>query len=250
MCTGWSAPSTDVGIEMDEMKKTRGQAEQQIRLRILQAIFEQRMPAGARLTEKTLAETFEVSRTIIRQTIARLAQDGILVKAPSGATYVASPSRREVRQLLAVRRMIEPEVVKSLANATGNLTFAELYSHLEEEDRARQLGDRGTLVRLTGEFHLHLARLTGNEILVRLMTELQALVCLAIVLYASGDEACPEDEHRRIVEAVAGGDGPSAAKLMIHHLNHIEKDLKLDERKPKVQISETLDWLSRRNVVA
>ena len=65
---------------MDKIGMIRGQSEQLIRRRLLQAIFEQRMPPGARLTEESLAETFDVSRTVIRQVIARLAQDGILVK--------------------------------------------------------------------------------------------------------------------------------------------------------------------------
>jgi DNA-binding GntR family transcriptional regulator len=226
-------------------KNQRGQSEQAIRTRLLQAIFEQRMPPGARLTEEALAATFNVSRTTIRQVIARLAQDGILVKLPSGATHVAAPSRREAQQLLVVRRMIEPEIVKILAANASNLSFTELSAHLSEEYRARRAGDRGTLVRLTGEFHLHLARLTGNETLIRLMTELQALVCLAILLYASGDDACPPHEHSEIAAAIKAQDGASAAAAMLNHLDHIGKDLRLDE-KPVVQISEALTWLGQR----
>lgn len=226
-------------------KNQRGQSEQSIRTRLLQAIFEQRMPPGARLTEEALAATFDVSRTTIRLVIARLAQDGILVKFPTGATHVAAPSRHEAQQLLAVRRMIEPEIVKILATNASTLSLTTLTAHLKEEDRARRAGDRGTLVRLTGEFHLHLAQLTGNEILIRLMTELQTLVCLAILLYASGDDACPPDEHRKIVAAIKESDGTSAATLMLGHLNHIEKDLRLDD-KPAVEISDALTWLKRK----
>lgn len=229
---------------MNEIKKSRGQSEEQIRRKLLQAIFEQRMPPGARLTEEALAEAFDVSRTVIRQVIARLAQDGILVKRESGATHVAAPTRAEAHQILAVRRMIEPEIVKALAAESRNLSLVELIAHLAEEDNARLAGDRGTLVRLTGEFHLHLVQLTDNAILVRLMTELQALICLAILLYASGDDACPADEHRKIVDAIAKGDGKLAADLMLHHLKHIEQDLKLDDHRPDVLISETLTWLS------
>ncbi|WP_315831893.1 GntR family transcriptional regulator [Bradyrhizobium prioriisuperbiae] len=228
------------------MKKSqRGQSEQVIRTRLLQAIFEQRMPPGARLTEEALAATFDVSRTTIRQVIARLAQDGILVKLSTGATHVAAPSRREAQQLLVVRRMIEPEIVKILAENAATLSFTELSAHLALEDRARRAGDRGTLVRLTGEFHLQLAQLTGNKVLIRLMTELQALVCLAILLYASGDDACPPDEHRKIVTAIKKKDGSSAAAMMLHHLDHIERDLRLDD-KPTVEISEALTWLGQR----
>lgn len=226
-------------------KNLRGQSEQAIRTRLLQAIFEQRMPPGARLIEETLATTFNVSRTTIRQVIARLAQDGILVKLPSGATHVASPSRHEAQQLLVVRRMIEPEIVKILAANAANLSFEELTAHLADEDQARRTGDRGTLVRLTGEFHLHLARMTGNEVLFRLMTELQALVCLAILLYANGEDACPVNEHLLIVTAIKQQDGAAAAAHVLKHLDHIEKDLRLGD-KPSAEIGAALTWLGQR----
>lgn len=230
-----------------KVRKIRGQSEQQIRRRLLQSIFEQRMPPGARLTEEALAETFKVSRTIIRQVIARLAQDGILVKHSSGATHVASPSKAEAKQILAVRRMIEPEIVKTLSSQAKSLSFTELTAHLESEKKARRADDRGTLVRLTGEFHLMLAQMTGNAILVRLMTELQALICLAILLYASGDDACPDDEHDQIVAAIKAGKGKEASHIMLHHLGHIEKDLKIDEeQRPDVEIAGALNWLSGR----
>lgn len=231
-------------------KRQRGESEQGIRARLLQAIFEQRMPPGARLTEEALAQTFNVSRTVIRQVIARLAQDGILVKSQSGATHVASPTRQEAKQILMVRRMIEPEIAKTLAINASKLKFGELYQHLEAEDQARKVGDRGSLVRLTGEFHLHLARLTENDILVRLMTELQALICLAILLYANGDDACPADDHRRIVAAIAKHDSSEASTLMLKHLNHIEKDLRLHEEKPVARIAEALSWLGQETTTA
>ncbi|GLS44269.1 GntR family transcriptional regulator [Methylobacterium brachythecii] len=231
---------------MGSVGRIRGQTEKLIRRSILQAIFEQRMPPGARLTEDALADTFEVSRTIIRQVIARLAQDGILIKDSSGATHIASPSRQEAKQILDVRRMIEPKVVRTLADRAADLSFADLQAHLEAEDKARKQNDRGGLVRLTGEFHLLLVQHTQNAILVRLMTELQALICLAILLYASGEDACPEDEHRRIVDAIRAGDGARAEHLMLHHLDHIERDLKLDDLRPDVQIESALTWLSGR----
>lgn len=230
---------------MEYTGKIRGRSEQQIRQRLLQAIFELRMPPGARLTEDALAETFGVSRTIIRQVIARLAQDGILIKHASGATHVAAPSKAEAKQILAVRRMIEPGIVESLARRADSLSYTELSEHLDSEDHARHAGDRGTLVRLTGEFHLLLARMTENAVLIRLMTELQALICLAILLYASDGDACLIDEHRRISSAIRNGDGQTASGLMLHHLEHIEVDLNLDaDLRPEAKIGAALSWLS------
>lgn len=118
-----------------------------MRRHFLQAVFEQRVPPGARLTEEALAETFGVSRTVIRQVIARLVQDGILIKQATGATNVAAPTRSETKKMLTVRHMIEPEIVRSLATRSGSLSFDALKSHLDKEDQARAARDRATLSR-------------------------------------------------------------------------------------------------------
>lgn len=224
------------------LEKSRGRTEAEIRRRILQAIFEQRLPAGEPITEEQLAATFDVSRTVVRQAVARLAQDGILVKSPNKGTAVASPSRKEARDILFVRRLVEPEIVRVLASAPHQFDIAELRKHVAAENEARLAGQRGTLVRLTGEFHLLLAELSGNQVLRRLMTQLQTLTCLAVLLYADHDDACPPDEHLRIVEAIAGGDGAAAAQEMLKHLTHVEKDMKLERATPE-SFSDTLGWL-------
>ncbi|MCQ4634930.1 GntR family transcriptional regulator [Shinella sp. CPCC 100929] len=225
------------------LEKLRGRTEGEIRRRILQAIFEQRLPAGESITEEQLAATFDVSRTVIRQAVARLAQDGILVKSPNKGTAVASPSRKEARDILFVRRLVEPEIVRLLASAPHRFGLTELRKHLAEENEARLAGQRGTLVRLTGEFHLLLAELSGNQVLLRLMTQLQTLTCLAVLLYAEHDEACPRDEHLRIVDAIAAGDGGTAAQEMLNHLTHVEKDLKLDRMTPESSFGDAMGWL-------
>lgn len=231
---------------MAEFKAVRGETETEIRRRILQAIFEQRLPPGEHLVEDALAEAFSVSRTVVRQVIARLSQDGIVVKHSNKGAYVASPTRQEVRQILTVRRMIEPEIVRSLADHPSTLSFAEIDSHLDMEDEARTRGDRGTLVRLTGEYHLRLAEMSGNRILVRLMTELQTLTCLAILLYAGDHDACPATEHRQITNFIRAGNGERAVATMLQHLHHVELDLHLGHEREAASYSTALQWMSGR----
>ncbi len=225
-------------------EKSRGRTEVEIRRRILQAIFEQRLPPGEKITEEQLATTFNVSRTVVRQAMARLAQDGILVKSPNIGSTIAAPSRKEARDILAVRRMVEPDIVRILANTPARQdVVSRLNRHLALEDAARNSKNRGLQVRLSGEFHLLLAELAGNRILVRLMNQLQALTCLAILLYAGGDEACLPDEHNRIASAIAAGDRATAEKEMLHHLHHVEKDMNLDRGPDTAGFTEAIEWL-------
>ncbi len=133
--------------------------------------------------------------------------------------------------MLAVRHMVEPEIAadaaRGIIEASG---LRRLKKHLEAENTARRSNDRATLVRLSGEFHMLLAEVAGNPILVRLLTELQALTCLAILLYArSEDSACPPNEHEQIVAAIVAGDPATAASIMRRHLEHVEADMDLSE---------------------
>ncbi|KQU81862.1 hypothetical protein ASD12_32345 [Mesorhizobium sp. Root102] len=229
---------------LSRFEKSHGRTEVEIRKRILQAIFEQRLPPGEKITEEQLATTFDVSRTVVRQAMARLAQDGILVKSPNIGSTIAAPTKKEARDILAVRRMVEPDIVRILASAPSRQDLiVRLDQHLAREDEARYTKSRGTQVGLSGEFHLLLAEMAGNRILVRLMNQLQALTCLAILLYAGRDEACPPEEHSRIVRAIAEGDHAAAEKEMLSHLRHVEQDMNLERGVDTASFTASIEWL-------
>lgn len=208
----------------------RGRSESLIRARIMQAIFERRLPPGEKLTEDRLAELFGVSRTVVRQALARLAQDGIVEHHPNRGAYVAAPTRSDARHVLAARAVVEPEIAVVAACSCDAHALARLRGHMGLEDAARKAGERATLVRLTGEFHVTLAEAAGNPVFIRLLTELQALSSLAILLYAKGEHAaCPPHEHEDIVAAIERGDGVEAARLMREHIAHVADEMDLTE---------------------
>ncbi|MCS0495166.1 GntR family transcriptional regulator [Ancylobacter mangrovi] len=225
----------NVGLLMDEVTTNiqgtaRGRSEAPIRARILQAIFERRLPPGEKLTEDRLAELFGVSRTVVRQALSRLAQDGIVEHLPNRGAFVAAPSRADARHVLEARAVVEPEIAGAAACRCDAHALSRLRRHVETEDSARAGGDRGALVRLTGEFHVVLAESAGNPVFVRLLTELQALSSLSILLYARGEHsACPPDEHHRIVAAIERGDAEGAQQLMREHIAHVAAEMDLSE---------------------
>lgn len=225
------------------MKRVHGFTEIEVTRKLILAIFEQRLPPGQRITEAQLSEAFDVSRTVVRQSIAKLSEIGVFKKTPNLGCEIASPSRDEARKMLQVREMVEPALVKYLADARTQAQLEVLHEHIALESEARLRQDRSTLVRLTGEFHMKLAEMSGNPFLVRLMTELQVLTCLAILVHAEAESGCPRDEHSSIVNAIARGDADSASKEMLHHLKHIASDLKLDRPEPEHNLQNAMAWL-------
>jgi len=73
--------------------------------RVLGAILSHQLPPGTQLVEERLAAVFHVSRTKVRQALARLAYDGIVTVFPNRGAFVSSPTIDEARALFEVRRV-------------------------------------------------------------------------------------------------------------------------------------------------
>nr|WP_274600686.1 GntR family transcriptional regulator [Pseudomonas sp. MS19] len=147
---------------------------------------------------------------------------------PNRGAFVASPTVQEALDLFAVRRLLEPEVIRNTVERAGKAEIDRLNQHLKLEAEARARHDRRAIIKLSGEFHMLLAEVSGNSFISKMMAELCPLTCLIIALYDSPQTpACPEDEHSKIVEAITAKDSDKAIELMLHHLNHVEQELNL-----------------------
>jgi DNA-binding GntR family transcriptional regulator len=215
--------------------------------RIYKAIVEHRLQPGTKLTEERIAELFAVSRTQVRGVLQRLAVEQLVTLVPNRGAFVATPSAAQAHDVLDVRRTLEPGVVVRLIEriAAGEARDAvkQLRSLVKREQQAHASGDRRTAVRLSGEFHVLLAELSGSSIYHRLMRELTPLTCLAILTFeAPTAAACPNDEHARLIDAIEAGKTAQAAALMTEHLHHIEKALDLTRRdeEPEVDLEALL----------
>ncbi len=196
--------------------------------RIQTGILERRLLPGAKLVEERLSEVTGASRMKIRQVLARLAHEQIVTLVPNRGAYVAKPTVEEAREMFETRRLIEPPLVAKLCRQASPENIAVLRAHLEKERQARQRDDLRSIIRLSGEFHIHLVGMVSTGILLRLMRELTSLTCLIITLYDKPSApACPQDEHVTLVDLIEAGDETQAQQHMLHHLLHIEEALDL-----------------------
>ena len=197
--------------------------------KIYLAIVEHRLRPGTKLVEERLAEIFKVSRARVREVLARLAHEQIVELYPQRGAYVAKPSIDQALDVFEARRLIEPDVLRLLIERLTPERTERLRQHQELEFDARRRNDQRAIVRLSGEFHMLLAELAGNSALTRTMRELSTLTCLIIVLYdAPTSSSCRADEHSQIIDAISHRDLTRAQSLMLEHLEHIEKSLKLE----------------------
>jgi DNA-binding GntR family transcriptional regulator len=194
---------------------------------IYAAVIDHRLAPGSRLREEELAQTFAVSRTLVRQALQKLAQDGVIVLRPNRGAQVPEPTRRDGEHVFDARRVVECEVARRLAGKLDPAQLAELRQIVEAETRATKAQNKQEAIRLSGQFHLRLAQMSGNPIFVRLLEELLPTTSLLIALYkAPGEPMCVAHSHRQLLQVlVQGASGAGAATEMRRHLNEIEKSL-------------------------
>ncbi|OIN51792.1 GntR family transcriptional regulator [Pseudomonas azotoformans] len=194
--------------------------------RLFDAILEQRIAPASRFTEEGLGETFGVSRSVIRRVLAKLSHQQVIILRPNQRAQVAAPDAQQTRQILEARRMTEITVVQ-LACAQATATqIRQLRELIARERDCIERDQRGPAIRLSGEFHLHLATMAGNAPLAQFLNSLVPLTSLIIAQYeAKVCTYCAWQEHVAIVDAVEQRDSNAAVALMNQHLAHLESKL-------------------------
>ncbi len=192
-------------------------------LALRQAIIEQALTPGTKLPEDPLAEQFEISRTLVRAALARLASEGLIEVGNKRTATVAQPSLDEARAVFEVRRCLEAEVVRLACERWQAAWRAPLEAHVRQEQAAAKAGQANVSIRLAGEFHIHLARLSGNPLLTRYLSEVTTRCSLILAVYGRPHSSdCAVNEHRTLIDAMARRDSPTAMRLMAEHLAGIE----------------------------
>ncbi|MEU6536630.1 FadR/GntR family transcriptional regulator [Streptomyces sp. NPDC047000] len=208
-------------------------------LKIKNMIVSGELAPGSRLPpEKELSESLGLSRNSLREAVKALEVIRVLDVRRGDGTYVTSLEPRllleamsfvvdlhqddSILEILAVRRMLEPQVT---ALACRSITDARL------DEIEKQLADVGedadveSLVAHDIAFHQLIAEAAGNAYLTTLLDSLSSHTVRARVwrgITEGGSVARTIGEHRSILEAVRHRDAELAQALMIAHVSGVE----------------------------
>jgi DNA-binding GntR family transcriptional regulator len=229
-------------VDKPARKHRRGATEESVHAAIYDAVMDHRLPPGIKLTESAFATFFGVSRTIIRKALFRLSQQGIVELRPNRGAVVASPTPEETHNVFDARKLIEHELIRTVAQSHTRKQIDELKALVRREKTAQQERDARKLVRLTGDFHVRLAQFAGNPVLANLVASLVSRTSLIIALYeAPGVPACPTHDHSELIALIESGDGAAAAHAMSQHLAEIENRLDLSTAQGPLDLSQVFE---------
>ncbi len=185
---------------------------------VIRGLLHERWAGGGRLTEAEAAALFKVSRTPVREALVELAALGIVELRRNCGAVFRPFGERELRDLYAVRSLLEVEASRLAASRIGDARVAELTAAFEEL-RAGALPDKGW--QLDHALHSEIARSSGNPRLegeIARYGDLIQTIREAVGGVLSGIQSTSVDEHLRILRQLKRRNADAAAKAMHEHL--------------------------------
>lgn len=183
-------------------------------------IYSLEFPPGSRITEADLTARYGVSRNSIREAIAFLLANGLLIKVANKGVYVREISLDDVREIFHLRGLLEAEAVRSIVES--GVIPVELM-HLAKEIESISPDTNWTKhVKADISFHELLVSSAGSSRLMRLYEDIIAEVKLCI--YQSHDYVPLKQEnaasHMILLKAMEDNNLEKALKVLNDHMEH------------------------------
>jgi DNA-binding GntR family transcriptional regulator len=202
-------------------------------LHLFNAIVDQRLLPGTKLTEMALVEAFGISRRAIGVALQRLVWERLVIMFPNRGAYVAAPEAAEVREIFAARIAIEAGTTEAFARTANDAALARLSMNLADEHALREQGRVREAIHLSGGFHLLMAEMSGNSILAEQVRLLVARTSLVINLFDNRSGLAGwHDHHEDLITLCRERKIEAAVGLMKDHIQELADSVALDSRRP------------------
>ncbi|WP_309121224.1 GntR family transcriptional regulator [Paenibacillus sp.] len=189
-------------------------------------IIRLKLKPGQPLSENELAAKLRISRTPIREALARLSQEQLLEVLPQRGTYVSLIDLDQVEEARFVREQLEPAVARAACErfASDHLVQLEMNVLLFE----KFVGEKNyaKLFGLDIQFHETLFAGGGKERTWKIVNAMNAHLSRIRMLSLASEFnwSTIVAQHRAIVEAISGRNPDEAERIMKEHVTLILQD--------------------------
>jgi DNA-binding GntR family transcriptional regulator len=177
---------------------------------------------GARLVERSLARELGTSHIPVREALARLAEEGLVVRLPRRGARVAELSPRLLQEISSVRVVLEQFVCRRVLERWTPSAHAELAGLARKMTAAAERGSTKTVGELDVRFHETLWQLADHELLLEVAGGLRGRI--ERFLRAANAALEPDEmrhhaeSHVELVALLDAGDEAAVAAAMQRHI--------------------------------
>jgi DNA-binding GntR family transcriptional regulator len=184
------------------------------------------LPPGTTFTEASLAKDLGISKTPVREALARVRREG-LVEASARSGYRVTPvTVKDARDLFALRILLEGEAAALAARHMEDPKHLGVLDRLQQASyNPKDVNSIKTYMRRNTEFHTTIARASGNahlaSVLEEILDQMERLFHIGLSLTNRADEII--HEHSDLVKAIVGGDEKAAREIAIAQIRNSQK---------------------------
>ena len=193
------------------------------------AIISGEIAAGTRLVESELARALGVSRWPVRQAIARLEQEQLVVRYINRGAYAAEFTAQDIRDVYALRRLLECHAIREATLHYRPEVEPELQEAVEQLAACVENDDAVGAVEPDIRFHRTICAIGGSTRLVSmwemLVASLQALMLIRNTRETPEAQRRGRDAHTRIIDVMRQGDPDEAEREMRNQVDISETSL-------------------------
>ena len=185
-------------------------------------IVDNRLPPGAKISEASLADTLNISRTPLRAALQKLATEGLVNTRPHVGTAVAKLDVAQLHEAVFIRAALEAAVVRKLAEMKADLST--LNPIMEIQKRAAERDDYAAFFVQDETYHAELARIAGVPDAWRLALSIKGHVDRQRYILMAGiakRSLRAYGEHIKILKEIRSSDADAAARTMHDHVNSV-----------------------------
>jgi len=204
--------------------------------RLRESILFGRFAPGERIVEAELARELGISRGPVREALALLEKDGIVVNVPRKGKFVLGFDLRLVDEIYSLRKVLETYAAQLIIDSLTEEKLSALQRALDHIEAAADAGDVLSLAERDIEFHNRLYELAGHELLRQTWNE-NIAGKLRMLLNITTRTHVPLIDtganHRVLVEVIAAKDRRKARQLITQHIDdawhRARSSLRIDE---------------------
>lgn len=206
----------------------------ELRLLVLNGEFE----AKSRLPETALAERLGISRTPLRQAMARLVEEGLLERLETGGCRVASFTMDDIIDAIEIRGVMEGTAARLAAEREPDPGLVDecrqVVDDLDDVVFGATEPDFSRYVPLNARFHQLVAEMSGSRLVRREVERATRLPLASPSGFLQGQELIPDFraslkhaqvQHEAIFDAIINREGTRAEALAREHARLARKNL-------------------------
>ena len=198
--------------------------------RILVDIIIGALAPGEQLDENVLASRYGGGLAGIREALARLALEGLVVRRARVGTSVAPLDLAGAREAFEARCLIEVQCAGLAAQRASDEEIAAIHATLEDGEAAVRDNDQAALAAMDEAFHVAVAAASGNRTLAKMVVTLHHQTA-RYWLYAMrgpdpSDGIAALNEHRALADAIGSRNVERARADMLKVLGDFPTEIK------------------------